>query len=189
MEHAESQITDYRDYNPRSEFLKPLHEMHGENSERYARAAPHIRSFAGNAGTQWTSANLSLEELELSTTFRERSIWNGITEVPSRYRRKGLGAGEAEACAVAVTRGWTLLIDDQAAVDLLTGLGYDTPCLRTCMLLTHAVKTELMPCTDAAELFNHQIVDFFGFNAVRNRQTERLWLRCEPEVGCVWEVI
>ncbi len=187
LDPAETLLTDFQHHPPRCEFFKTLYEISGQAGERYASAAPFIHSFAGSAGTQWASVDLSLEELELATAFSERSIWSGISGIPSKYTKKGLGAGEAEACAVAVTRGWSLLIDDQAAVELLAGLGHDIPCLRTCMLLTHAVQTELISCADAADLFNRRIVDQFGFSATRNKRTERLWLRCTPEPKCVWE--
>lgn len=186
LDPSESVLANF-EHPPRCEFLKTLYEISGQAGERYASAAPFIRSFAGSAGTQWASVDLSLEELELAAEFSERAIWSGITGVPSKYTKKGLGAGEAEACAVAATRGWTLLIDDQAAVELMTGLGYDVPCIRTCMLLTHAVHTGLISCPEAANLFNNQIVDFFGFNATRNKRTERLWFRCIPEPKCQWE--
>jgi len=174
---------------PRCEFLKTLYEISGQAGVRYSSAAPFIRSFAGSAGTQWASVDLSIEELELAADFKDRSIWSGISGVPSKYTKKGLGAGEAEACAVAAKRGWTLLIDDQAAVELMTGLGYDIPCVRTCMLLIHAVQIEIISCPEAADLFNRQIVDLFGFNATKNKRTERLWLRCTPEPKCLWEPI
>lgn len=186
LDPAES-LTDVVQRPARSEFLKPLYEISGQADARYAGAAPHIKSFANAVGSLWSAVDLTIDELQLAADLKNRSIWSGLSGLPSKYTKKGLGAGEAEACAIAAKRGWTLLIDDQAAVELMTALGYEIPCIRTCMLLTHAVAIGLISCLDAADLFNGQIVDMFGFNATRNKRTERLWFRCSPEPKCLWE--
>lgn len=125
-------------------------------------------------------------ELFLARRMRLREIWKETKDVEPRFTKRGLGAGEAEACAVAVKRNWTLLIDDQPAIELLRGLGHSVPHARTCKLLKHAVEKEYIHCEEAMHLFNRKIVDKFGFHATRSKGTERLWFRCNPP-GCMWD--
>lgn len=172
---------------PACEFLKPLHEVYGGTSEVYASVAPLIQSFALGKNSLWQPVELTLEELSLASSFRTREIWKSTTNVDNRFTKRGLGAGEAEACAVALKRNLTLLIDDQPAIELMRGLGHAVSHARTCMLLQHAVENEYIPCSDAMHLFNALIVDKFGFHATRAKGTERLWFRCDPP-RCVWDV-
>lgn len=186
LDPAETLLPNLYSVVPRCEFLKPLHEVLGDSSERYASAAPFIQSFALGSGTLWQAIELTEEELALARQYSVRTIWNNTTGVDARFKKRGLGDGEAEACAVAVTRGWTLLIDDQPAVELLKGLGLAVPLLRTCKLLQHAVHREYVLCEEAMQLFNAEMVDRYGFSATRSRGAERLWFRCDPP-RCVWE--
>jgi len=170
---------------PVCELLKPLHEVHGGTSEVYKGVAPLIQSFALAKNSLWQPVDLTLEELSLAYSFRTREVWKTTTSVDKRFTKRGLGAGEAEACAVAVKRNLTLLIDDQPAIELMRGLGYSVAHARTCTLLKHAVENEYIPCPEAMHLFNDVIVDKFGFHARRAKGTERLWFRCNPP-DCIW---
>lgn len=179
----------YRSYKvkPRCELLKPLYEAERQSSELlYDSALPCIQLFAVALGSSWVPIELTEEEVVLARRFSSRSIWDKTKGIEARFKKRGLGPGEAEACAVAVTRGWTLLTDDQPAIELLKGLELPVAVIRTCQLLTHAVERELIACDQAMTLFNSEIVDRYGFNATRLRGAERLWLRCDPP-RCVWE--
>ncbi len=189
MDPAETLLPNLYSFAPRCEFLKPLHEVFANSDERYAVAAPFIQSFALGSGTLWQPIELTADELVLSRRYSDRAIWKETTGVDGRFKKRGLGAGEAEACAVAVTRGWSLLLDDQPAVELLKGLGLSIPIARTCGLLQHAVESTYLTCDDAMQLFNSEIVDRFGFHATRlqGAERQRLWFRCNPVPQCVWE--
>jgi predicted nucleic acid-binding protein len=171
---------------PRCEFLKPLHEIHGDTSETYSAVAPFIQSFALASGSLWQPIELTEEELALAHRFSLREIWKETRNVDPRFTKRGLGAGEAEACAVAVKRNWTLLIDDQPAIELLGGLGHSVPHVRTCKLLKHAVDNDYISCEEAMHLFNDEIVDRYGFHATRSKGAQRLWFRCNPP-ECAWD--
>ncbi len=170
---------------PHSEFLKPLYERHGEIEDRYKAAAPFITSFSLGIGSIWNPIELNVEELELARKYSRREVWQETQGVDTRFKKRGLGAGEAEACSIAAKRGWTLLIDDQPALELLKGLGLNVPCIRTCTLLKQAVDKGHLQCEEAMEIFNTQIVDKFGFHATRMKGAERLWFRCNP-TNCIW---
>jgi predicted nucleic acid-binding protein len=79
----------------------------------------------------------------LASEFRSKSIWERIRHSCPELTRAGrkrleLGAGEAEVVAVAVKRRWTLLLNDQAAVNLVRCLYPEVPILPTCELLYYA---------------------------------------------------
>lgn len=170
---------------PRSEFLKPLYEVLSDSSVRYASVAPYIQAFAVDAGQSWNAVDLTERELDLAIQLSERSIWNQTTGVSSKFKRRGLGPGEAEACAIAILRNWTLLVDDQPAIELLKGLGHNVSTIRTCQLFKYCVDIGLIECQEAMRIFNEEIVDRYGFHATRNKGTERLWFRCDPP-RCEW---
>lgn len=118
------------------------------------------------ADSGWRSAALSLDELRLAASFVEPATWRQAETANSAVRIKKLDRGEAECAAVAVTRGWRLWSDDAAVVGLLAALYPDQPVERISDLLARAVTERLIPCVDAADLYND------GFKA-----TLRLWTR------------
>ena len=81
-----------------------------------------------------------------------------------------------------------MLLEDQAAIELLRCLYPTVGIVRTCSLLEYAAKAGYLPCPEAAELFNHRLAEDWGFFVRRraNNQPERLWLRCDPP-ECRWE--
>lgn len=175
---------------PASEFLRPLYMAGSVEHSDYRRIAPFIQSFALSAGELWEPVEHSRDELLLAARLSSkkiraeaRSIYPGISR-----RKVELDPGEAEAAAIAITRGWTFLTDDQASAELLRGLYPDVPVQRTCHLLTHAAEQGLVLCNEAADLFNRRIVDELGFWAFRKSSgaRQRLWLRCDPS-RCSWE--
>jgi predicted nucleic acid-binding protein len=132
--------------------------------------------------------------LTLSQSSEMTSARSANTQSRPRQRcpdvrgRIEIDIGEAEAAAVAVSRGFTFLVDDRAAVQLVRCLYPEVTVLRTCGLLAHAVKKGHPPCKEAADLFNHRLAREIGFYASRKESgmTQHLQLRCDPP-RCVWE--
>lgn len=107
---------------------------------------------------------------------------------PDIRGRIELDAGEAEAAAVAVSRGFTFLVDERAAVNLVRCLYPGVPVLRTCGLLAHAVKKGYVSCDEATELFDRRLAQEVGFYTSRKEDgvKQHLRLRCDPP-RCIWE--
>ncbi|MFN8658899.1 MAG: hypothetical protein U0105_21360 [Candidatus Obscuribacterales bacterium] len=166
-----------------SEVFRPLSATK-EKQERYKDILPHISSFARQEGALWTKVDLSSSELALALSFRDRAIWDSCP-AGTRKRKRGLGAGEAEVVAVTVSRKWTALLDDQAAVDLLRGLWREAPILRTCALIVHAVISGLIDCKSAERLFNENICKDLLFNCINPDTGNTLRLKCDPP-RCEW---
>lgn len=174
---------------PASEFLRPLYMSQFPGNEVYEPWSSHIRAFAVAKGAAWQPAAPTARALILASSFRNRKIRAEVRQrCPVVRGRIELDAGEAEAAAVAVSLGFTLLVDDRAAVQLVRCLYPDVPVLRTCGLLAHAVKQGYLPCEESADLFNHRLAQEMGFYASRKEDgvKQHLRLRCGPP-RCVWE--
>jgi hypothetical protein len=192
-------LSTWESFVPRSEVLRPLHRARelerqheklpepgqvSDDLRHYRRIAPHLEAFARRLGERWLPAEPTPDESRLAASLASKNVRQPArAKCPQLKGRVELDAGEAEVAAVAVKRGWTMLIDDQAAVQLVNCLYPQVPIFRTCGLLRHAVERGLLPCADAADLFNHVISEELGFYARAGGQ--RLWLRCDP-VRCEW---
>ncbi len=123
---------------PTSEFLRPLYLARQPGYDRYREAVPYIRSFAEKVGSLWNPSSPSADELFLARELCGKQIWQEVRDrcpsVPRRFVRRGLQQGEAEAVAIAISRGWTVLLEDQAAVELLRCLYPKVGIVRTCSL-------------------------------------------------------
>lgn len=184
LDPAEIQFIDSGTNSCSSEVLRPLFAAE-DKQERYSNVRAQIMSFARAEGDMWLGAQLTGHEYALARTCLDKSIWDKCP-TSARRRRKGLGAGEAEVVAVAISRGWTALLDDQAAVDLIRCLAPDVPVIRTCALIVHAVGQGLIDCPTAEKLFNQQICNDLLFHC-RDPVTGRvLRFRCNPP-RCDWE--
>ncbi len=190
LDVEETRLPDFPRTEPASEFLRPLHMARLPGYPEYRKIAPVIQSFALGAGDRWEPVEPSKEELVLAARLSNRTIRSEVRRVcPETSRiRAELDPGEAEAAAIAITRGWTFLTEDQASVELLGCLYPDVPMQRTCTLLVYAVEKETLTCEEASELFNRRVVDELGFWATRRADgtNQRLWLRCNP-ARCSWE--
>ncbi len=184
LDAAEVELIDSETATCSSEVLRPLFASE-EKQERYKKTRTHIMSFARAGGTMWNGVDLSADEYTLALSFRDKVIW-GKCPSGTRKRKKGLGAGEAEVLAVAISRKWTVLLDDQAAVDLLRCLAPDLPVLRTCALLVEAVQRKLIDCRSAENLFNEQICNELLFNCKDPDSGKFLRFRSDPP-RCQWE--
>ena len=176
---------------PTSEFLKPLYMSTLPGYGGYKKKVSFAYSFAGTSGEMWEPADPTFEELKLATRLCGKDVGEEVRrERPEMQRtRIELGKTGAEAAAVAISRGWTLLSDDLASTTLLGCLFPGTPTIQTCQLLIQAVNRNLIPCAEAARIFNERVVDGLGLRAAYRKsgeERERLWIRCTP-LGCVWE--
>ncbi len=180
---------DSLDTEPASELLRPLYMSQFPGNEAHEPWALHIRTFALGKGTAWRPAAPTTRELVLASSFRDRKIRTKVRrECPDVRGKIELDTGEAETAAVAVSRGFSFLVDDRAAVKLVRCLYPDVPVLRTCGLLAHAVKIGHLSCDEAADLFNRRLAREMGFYASRKEDgvKQHLRLRCGPP-RCVWE--
>lgn len=172
-----------------SEFLRPLYISSLPEYPEYRDIAPFIQSFALDAGDLWEPVDPGLEELALATRLSSKKIRVRVREACPEITRSRieLDPGEAEAAAIAVTRRWTFLTEDQASVELLRCLYPEVPVVRTCSMLVHAIERGYLSCEQAADTFNQRIVDELGFWAFRRLEgmQERLWLQCSP-ARCEW---
>ncbi len=72
-----------------------------------------------------------------------------------------------ESAAVAVARGWTLWSDDAAIVNLLAALYPDHPVERISDLVMRAAQEGLLPCQEAADLYNDMFKRMLGLWTMR----------------------
>ncbi len=190
LDVRETLLPDFPRTEPASEFLRPLHMAGQPGYSDYRKIAPFIQSFALGVGDLWEPIEPTKGELALAARLSGRRIRSEVRRsCPETSRKKvELDPGEAEAAALAITRGWTFLTEDQASVELLGCLYPEVPVQRTCTLLLHAVERETLTCEEAAELFNRRVVDELGFWATRRAAgtRQRLRLRCGP-TRCSWE--
>lgn len=180
---------DSLDTEPSSEFLRPLYRSQFSGNQTYKPWSSHIRAFALGKGATWQPAVPTTSELALASSFGNKSIRATVRQrCPNVRGRIELDTGEAETAAVAVSRGFSFLLDDRAAVQLVRCLYPNVPVLRTCGLLAHATKKGYVSCDEAADLFNHRLAQEMGFYASRTEVgvKQRLRLRCDPP-RCIWE--
>ena len=182
----------WQDHEATSELLRPLHTALRLGQEAaatpgkdvpdlplYRRTKHEIEAFRAARGTLWNPLELTPGELALAQEFTSRDIRNRVREhCPNLRGRRQLQVGEAEVAAIAVTRGWTVLVDDQAAVELLRCLYPTVRFFRTCELLVIAAQAGYVVCEEAARLFNDVMVAELGFFAVVKGR--RLHFRCDP---------
>lgn len=174
---------DFLKQAPQSELLKPLFKARHENNSKYRPAEIPIQTFVHGQNSLWQSVVLSEEEELLALSYRKGEIWRSCS---GSKRVTGLDPGEAETIAVALSRSWGLLIDDQAGVELARILNPNIPIYRTCQFLVQAVNTGLLQCETAQELFNDQMCKRWGFYTKRPKKKEYLRFSCNP-ARCEWQ--
>lgn len=168
-----------------SEFLDPLRLAARDETDLDLQVANYIREFAIRIGELWVPLTPNQEELDRAAYLAGRDVRSEVRRrCPDLIGRINLDAGEAETVAIAAARGMTILVDDQAAVNLLRCLYPEIRFVRTCEMLRCAAENGLRSCDEVAEVFNRRIVEDLGFYA--RRGVERLYLRCDPP-ACVWE--
>lgn len=158
---------------PMSESLYPLY-VHGANYERHRGRGPLIATFAQAVHTDWTPVVPTSAELRVAARLASRPIRDAIRKAcPGARFSQPLDAGEAEALAIAATRNWTLLVDDQAAVTAARCLYPGVPVVRLCALLIEAIQSGLISCADASYLYEHEMRQGLGFRTP-------LRIACDP---------
>jgi hypothetical protein len=103
----ETLLSDFPRMESASEFLKPLYMAGLPGHSDYRKIAP-IQSFALSAGDLWEPAEPSRDELVLAARLSSRTIRDEVRRLcPNMSRtRVELDPGEAEAAAIAISRGW-----------------------------------------------------------------------------------
>jgi predicted nucleic acid-binding protein len=194
LDAQEVVLPDLFSKRPASEFLAPLYMSRLPGYSDYRKPAPYIQSFALSVGDLWEPVHPTEEELALAAYFRSKEVRDELCRRYPEIRRARtkVAMGEAETAAVAVSRGWTFLTEDQAAVELVRCLYPNVPVLRTCGLLLRAVELGYVACEEAANLFNHRLEEEVDFRVSRKTDTgtgrERLLLLCDPP-RCEWASI
>jgi predicted nucleic acid-binding protein len=138
---------------PTSEFAKGIYEAQsnrvaGIDDQRIQLRTAFIQS------NSWQPVDLLDEELKLAYYLQSRQARDVARARASGFRYKRIHPGEAECAAVAINRGWELWTDDGGIVGLVRALYPDCQVVRTCALLVRAVQRGLIPCADAAHLYN-----------------------------------
>jgi hypothetical protein len=105
-------------------------------------------------GTAWRTVSLSLSELQLARFFASPAAREAARRADPTLRVKRVGAGEAEAAAIAVSRDWTLWSDDADIINLLAALHPGQPIERISDLLIRSVRQGFLTCQEAADLYN-----------------------------------
>ena len=95
-----------------------------------------------------------MAELQQARYFASHAAREAARQIDPTLKVKRVGAGEAEAAAVALARGWTLWSDDAAIVNLLAALHPSHPVERIGSLLIRAAREGLIGCQEAADLYN-----------------------------------
>jgi len=167
---------------PQSEILKPLFIARKQQNNNYKNAELPLQTFIAGRDTLWRNVVLTSDEERLAVSYRSGDIWKSC---PGSKRLTGLDPGEAETIAVAISRHWGLLIDDQAGVELAKALSPELTIVRTCQFLVHAVEKNHLQCESAEDLFNNQICKEWGFYAKRPGHKEFLRFNCKPP-RCEW---
>ncbi len=177
---------------PRCDFLQPIYMSTVAGYHHYGKRGSYASSFLADRGKLWEHAMPTAEEVTLANRLRKGNLDKDLAaERPHKARLvHRLGAGEAEAAAIAVCREWTLLTDDWATAGVVSTSYPTIVTLGTCDLLVYAADRGLLPCAEAADLYNRHIGAQLGHQVKRKvtSKTERLWLRCEP-LRCSWEGI
>lgn len=141
---------------PISEFAKGIFAAQRDLSRPLHATRVQRRSgFYRAVGTAWRPVLLSAVELRLARYLSSSEARLNAKAIDPGLKIRRVGAGEAEAGAVAVARGWTLWSDDAAIINLLGALWPGHPVERISDLLVRAVSEGLIRCQDGADLYNN----------------------------------
>jgi hypothetical protein len=140
---------------PIAEFAKGVFAAQRDLSRRvHAKRIERRTAFYQAVGMAWQPVSLSYPELVRARYFASPAARLDARRANPALRVTRTSAGEAECAAVAVTRGWTLWSDDTTIVNLLAALHPGHPVERISHLLMRAVREGLLPCQEAADLYN-----------------------------------
>lgn len=139
---------------PVAEFARGLFRSQGEPGAMHINRVTRRTAFFQVAGVRWSPVALTVAELLDAQRLRHPMTRSAARAINPAFKYKRIGAGEAEAAAVAVSRGWTLWSDDAAVVGLLAALHPSHPVERIGRLLIRAVTEGHLSCVEAAHLYN-----------------------------------
>ncbi len=139
---------------PVAEFARGLFRSQAEAGAMHANRVARRTAFFQASGAQWLPVALTVAELHDTQRLLQPATRTAAQKINPAFKFKRVGAGEAEAAAVALSRGWTLWSDDAAIVGLLAALHQGHPVERIGRLLKRAVNEGLLSCEDAAHLYN-----------------------------------
>jgi hypothetical protein len=163
---------------PQSEFLAALFVAQRKRGSAYAASAMHVNVFVTATGHTWEPVQITTSELSVAAEISSGTIWKKCPP-PLDTRTRGLGAGESESAAIALSRGFTLLCDDKKAVELVAALRQPTCALGTLELLSACLERSLLTCQQAADLFNTEMERRANFIITRKHpRKQRLTLEC-----------
>lgn len=138
---------------PLSEFMKGLSRFRrledGLSQLRLERRQAFLQQPAG----LWQPVVPTLNELRLAHELTKRETRAQAKAQNAALRIARVDPGEAEAAAIAITRGWTLWSDDKGIVPLIRTLYPTVPIERTCALVARAVNERLLSWVEGYELF------------------------------------
>ena len=162
---------------PASEFAKGLYTAHRDPGDPRLAARLRLRTaFYDLQARVWQPVSISLEELRLAGRLTSATTRQAARRAKPGLKVRRIDPGEAECAAVAIHRGWRLWSDDSAIVDLVRVLYPTCEVERLCGLLVRAVEEALIPCDDAARLYNEV------FKSELNLWSS-LFLRCEDDIA------
>lgn len=105
-------------------------------------------------GGAWHPVTPSVVELQRAAYLASRAARDAARGANPAFKAKRVDPGEAECAAVALERGWDLWSDDGGIVALMRTLHPQVRIERLCGLLVRAVRDSLLPCAEAAHLYN-----------------------------------
>jgi hypothetical protein len=153
---------------PVAEFAKGIFAAQRDLSQPlYAVRVQRRTAFYRAVGAAWRPVDLSYSELQQARYFAAPAAREAARLADPMLKVKRVSAGEAEAAAVAVSRGWTLWSDDAAIVNLLAALYPGQPVERISDLVMRAAQEGLLPCHEAADLYNDMFKRILGLWTTR----------------------
>ena len=153
---------------PVAEFAKGIFAAQRDLSQQlHATRVQRRTAFYRAVGAAWRPVTLSYSELQQARYFASTAAREAARLADPTLKVKRVSAGEAEAAAVAVARGWTLWSDDAAIVNLLAALYPDHPVERISDLVIRSAQEGLQPCQEAADLYNDTFKGTLGLWTTR----------------------
>ncbi|MDI3340149.1 MAG: hypothetical protein QJR03_06410 [Sphaerobacter sp.] len=140
---------------PVSEFAKGIYRAQPNPTDPiHAQRVQHRTAFIQAIHGSWQPVRLSQRQLTLAHYLQSRQARDDARARDPGVRVKRIDPGEAECAAVALMRGWELWTDDGGIISLLQVRYPQCQVVRTCAPLMRAVARGLIPCADAAHLYN-----------------------------------
>jgi len=148
---------------PIAEFTRGIYRAQQDLSlSLHATRVQRRTAFYQAVGSAWLPVTLSVAELRTTQYLASPTARKTARGIVPTLKARHVGAGEAESAAVAITRDWTLWIDDSAIVNLLAALYPGHPVERISDLVIRAAHEGLIGCQEAADLYNDVFRDRLG---------------------------